>query len=138
MSIADIYESGEQKQNKSHLENLIAIAQVDGHVDETEKELLAKFADRLNIDSNTFNEMMNHAAKYDVIPPIDKVDRYKMLYSLVSLSLADSILDEREVSLLERYAIGLGYKEQQANELINKSIDWVTNNVSFEEAFEKI
>lgn len=138
MSIADIYESGEQKQNKSHLENLIAIAQVDGHVDESEKELLAKFADRLNIDSNTFNEMMNHAAKYDVIPPIDKVDRYKMLYSLVSLSLADSILDEREVSLLERYAIGLGYKEQQANELINKSIDWVTNNVSFEEAFEKI
>ena len=36
MSIADIYESGEQKQNKSHLENLIAIAQVDGNIDETE------------------------------------------------------------------------------------------------------
>ena len=120
MSIADIYESGEQKQNKSHLENLIAIAQVDGNIDETEKVLLAKFADRLNIDRSTFNEMMNHVASYNVIPPFDKVDRYKMLYSLVSLSLADSVLDEKEVSLLERYAIGLGYTEERANELIQK------------------
>ena len=138
MSIADVYESGEQKQNKSHLESLIAIAHVDGNLAETEKTLLEKFARRLSIDSTVFQAMLSGEKRYAINPPIDKMDRYKRLYDLVKISLADSILDDKEVRLLEKYAIGLGYQEEQANDLINKSIKFISNDVDFEEAFEQI
>ncbi len=138
MSIADVYESGEQKQNKAHLENLISVALADGNLDDSEKALLEKFAGRLSISSTTFNEMLKGVDKYAINPPTDKEDRYKRLYNLVSISLADDVLDDKEAKLLSKYAVGLGYREDQANELINKTLKFVTDKVDFETAYEQI
>ena len=138
MSIADVYESGEQKQNKSHLENLIAIALVDGILEDSEKELLQKFANRMSIDQNTFNEMLKGIDKYAINPPVDIEDRYQRLYNLIKISLVDDSIDSKEANLLHRYAIGLGYEESKGDELINKTIKFITDGLDFDAAFDKI
>jgi uncharacterized tellurite resistance protein B-like protein len=138
MSIADFYESGEQKQNKAQLENLISVALVDGNLADSEKELLGKFAKRLSVDNDTFNEMLKGADNYAINPPYDKEERYKRLYNLVKVALADSILDDKEAILLSKYATGLGYSETQSNELISKTLKLVTDGVDFDDAFETI
>lgn len=138
MSIADFYESGEQKQNKSHLENLIAVALIDGNLAEPEKTLLAKFASRLSIDQATFTEMLKGVDKYSINPPIDKEERYKRIYNLVSIALADELVDDKEIDLVSKYAIGLGYSEERANEIINKTLKFVSDKVDFEAAYEQI
>lgn len=138
MSIADFYESGKQKQNKSHLENLISVALVDGSLAETEKILLERFASRLSVDNTTFNEMLKGADKYKMNPPFDKEGRYKRLYNLVSVALADELVDDKEMDLVAKYAIGLGYSEAQATEIINKTLKFVMDKIDFEDAYSQI
>jgi uncharacterized tellurite resistance protein B-like protein len=138
MSIADFYESGAQKINKSQLENLISVALTDGLISEQEQQLLAKFARRLSIDNDTFNEMLKGAEKYAINPPFDKEERYKRLFNLVTISMADDVVDEKEHHLLIRYATGLGYPDDRAEELITNTISMIKNGVDFDSAFEKI
>lgn len=138
MSIADFYESGEQKQNKSHLENLISVALVDGVLADSEKTLLDRFARRLSIDGDTYSEMLKGADKYNINPPINKEERYKRLYNLVSVALADEVVDEKEVALVSKYAIGLGYDQDQAKNVLSKTLKFIVDKVGFEEAFEKL
>lgn len=138
MSIADFYESGEQKQNKAHLENLIAVALVDGKLDTEEKDLLQKFARRMSIDKASFEEMLTGTNDYAMNPPTDKEDRFKRLYNLVKVSLTDDVLDEKEGHLLSRYAVGLGYDVDDSEAIINKTLKLVADNVSFEDALEQI
>lgn len=138
MSIADFYESGEQKQNKAHLENLIAVALVDGKLDSEERELLQKFARRMSIDKASFEEMLAGTNDYAMNPPTDKEDRFKRLYNLVKVSLTDDVVDEKEGQLLSRYAVGLGYDVDDSEAIINKTLKLVADNVSFEDALEQI
>lgn len=138
MSIADFYEGGEQKINKSQLENLISVALTDGVISEHEQELLARFARRLSIDNDTFTEMLKGANRYAINPPFDKEERYKRLFNLVTIAMADDVVDEKEHHLLSRYATGLGYPDDRAEELITNTISMIKNDVDFDTAFEKI
>lgn len=138
MSIADFYESGEQKQNKAQLENLISIALTDGNISEKENILLSKFAKRLSIDKDIFNEMLKGADKYAINPPVDKEERYKRLFNLITVALSDGIVDEKEHSLLAKYATGLGYPDDRATDLIAKTISLIKEGVDFETALDKI
>ena len=58
MSIAQAFESGEQKQNKAHLENLIAVALTDGVIVDSERVLLEKYARRMSISKVALEEML--------------------------------------------------------------------------------
>lgn len=138
MSIADFYEGGEQKLNKSQLENLISVALTDGKVSNEEQQLLAKFARRLSIDDATFNEMLKGADKYAINPPFDKEERYKRLFNLVTMAMVDGVVDDKEHRLLSKYATGLGYQDDRAEELITNTISMIKNGVDFESAYEKI
>lgn len=138
MSIADFYESGGQKINKAHLENLISVALTDGEISEKEQQLLAKFAKRLSIDNDTFTEMLKGASKYAMNPPFDREERYKRLFNLVTIALSDGVVDDKEHFLLSKYATGLGYPDDRAEELITKTITFIKEGVDFDTAFEGI
>lgn len=138
MSIADFYEGGEQKINKSQLENLISVALTDGKISDEEQKLLARFARRLSIDEVTFNDMLKGADKYAINPPFDKEERYKRLFNLVTMAMVDGVVDDKEHGLLSKYAAGLGYEGEQSEELITQTISMIKNGVDFESAFEKI
>ena len=49
MSIAELYETGEQKQHKGHFRNLVMVAKADGVIDENEMALLKKIARQIGI-----------------------------------------------------------------------------------------
>lgn len=138
MSIADFYEGGKQKINKSQLENLISVALTDGKISEQEQELLAKFARRLSIDNDTFTEMLKGADKYAINPPFDREERYKRLFNLVTMAMVDGVVDDKEHKLLSKYATGLGYPDNRAEELITNTISMIKNGVDFDAALEKI
>ena len=46
---------------------------------------------------------------------------------------SDHIIDVKELVLIKKYAIGLGYNSTNANELIQNSIDIYTGGISFNE-----
>ena len=138
MSIAQAFESGEQKQNKAHLENLIAVALTDGVIVDSEKQLLVKYARRMSISDVVFEEMLKGSHNYAMNPPMDKEDRYKRFFHLIEVMLSDNIEGEKQDRLIHSYAIGLGYSEDQTEELYEKTIRFVKDKVDFQDAFKLI
>lgn len=46
---------------------------------------------------------------------------------------SDNRIDAKELGLITKYAIGLGYNSKTANDLIQNSIDIYTGGISFDE-----
>tara|TARA_B100000809_G_scaffold174976_1_gene172270 strand:+ start:175 stop:591 length:417 start_codon:yes stop_codon:yes gene_type:complete len=110
MSIADIFQTGERKKDIGHFRNLVLIAQVDNHVDDTELVLLRKIGMHIGLSYTQIGNIMDDPTAHSVIPPFGKDERYEMIIDLIRMVTADGIIDSREEKLLERFAVQVGYK----------------------------
>ena len=133
MSISELYESGTHKGNLSHFAALAKIAAIDGQINEEEKKLLIRFADKLNIDGNEFNMVIQNPGIYPINPSHSKEERLHRLYDLFKMIFADHEIDEPEAKLIKRYAIGLGCSLEKADILIKKSIAVFSGKIDFED-----
>ncbi|WP_299215141.1 TerB family tellurite resistance protein [uncultured Dokdonia sp.] len=133
MSISELYESGGQKNNIAHFAAIANVAIVDGEANEQEKALLLKFAHKLSIPSDTFDKVIKNPGKYPINPPSVKEERLEYLYDLFKMIFVDHNIDEHEMKIIHRYAIGLGSSSEAADELIKKSIKIFSGNIDFED-----
>ncbi|MGO3236932.1 MAG: TerB family tellurite resistance protein, partial [Psychroflexus halocasei] len=58
--------------------------------------------------------------------------RLEYLYDLLKVIYVDGVMDEVEALLIKRYAIGLGYSEAHAAEILKKSIKLFSGAFSFD------
>ena len=133
MSISELYESGTQKNNIAHFAAIANVAIVDGEANEQEKELLQKFADKLDISQETFKKVIKNPGKYPINPPSVKEERLEYLYDLFKMIFVDHEIDEQEMKIIHRYAIGLGSSSADAAVLIKKSIKIFRGEIDFED-----
>ena len=133
MSISELYESGIQKNNIAHFAAIANIAIVDGATNEQEKAMLLKFANKLDISSETVLEVIKNPGKYPINPPSTKEERLHYLYDLFKMIFADHDIDPQEMKLIQRYVIGLGYSSANAQEVIKKSVKIFKGDFEFEE-----
>ena len=111
MSLADLYQTGERKQDMGHFRNLVLLAQVDGIVDDSELLLLNKIGQRIGLTYTQIGNILDDPKGYNVMPPASKDERYENMIDLIRMVMADSIIDEKEMVLLERFAVQIGYKD---------------------------
>jgi len=123
MSFTDLFESGEHSRNLGHFASIASIAFIDGSLNPEEEELLGRFARKLNITDNEYDEVIKNPAKYPINPPNSSEKRLERMHDLFDMIFADHDIDEEEHALIERYAIGLGYTEVLAQKLIKRSIE---------------
>jgi len=133
MPILDLYEHSEQRKNLAHFATLASLAAVDGVVSPEEKEILDKFAFKLNISDEEYKEVMKEENKYPIQAPSSKEKRLKRLFEFFQMAFADQSLDDGQKKLIERYAIGLGYPPEMAEEMIQKSFDIFCGRIAFED-----
>ncbi|MFD0862950.1 TerB family tellurite resistance protein [Sungkyunkwania multivorans] len=133
MSISEIYESGTQKNNLAHFVAMAGLAAVDGKINEQEHRVLSKFADKLNISEEQFNKIIDHPQDFNFSSPNTKEERLEYLFNLFKVVFADHDIDDQEVSLVRRYAIGLGCTTDMANQIIKKSIRIFRGDIDFED-----
>ncbi|WP_027392442.1 TerB family tellurite resistance protein [Aquimarina latercula] len=133
MSISELYESGTQKNNIAHFAAITKIASIDGEINYEEKELLAKFANKLDINEEQFAEITKNPHKYPIIPANSKEERLMHLFDLFKMIFADHFVDQQEVKLIHKYAIGLGCSEERAKDVIKKSIKIFSGKIDFED-----
>lgn len=133
MSISQIYESGTQKRNVLHFAAMVNMALVDGKVNKAEQEMLNNFSRKLDISEEQYKEMLNNISDYP-LPIVTSIkERFEYIYELFCMIYADHEIDEPEMNLVKRYAIGIGFDDVMAEELIQISIKIFTGKVSFEE-----
>ncbi len=123
MSIINLFQSGEHSRNLGHFAALANIALSDGIIDSKENNLLKRFARRLDITDHEYEKVIKNPAQFPISPPNSAEKRLERFYDLFKMIFADDEIDDEERVLIEKYAIGLGYNEEQAKKLINRSIE---------------
>ncbi|RKR14532.1 tellurite resistance protein TerB [Maribacter vaceletii] len=133
MSFKDLYGNSEHKSNLAHFAAMATLAASDGVISDQEKTLLDRFANKLNISEEEYKEVMKPANKYPIEPPVNSEKRLERLYDLFRIIFSDHFIDDEEMVLLKKYAIGLGYSSEKANKLIERSIAIFSGRIDFED-----
>ena len=133
MSFYELFKKGHQTRNKAHFASIASIAMSDGKISEDEQALLQTLAFKLGVHSSDMAEILNDPAQYPIIPSNSVEERLERMHDLFDMIFSDHKIDEKELVLIKKYAIGLGYNAINANELIQNSIDIYTGGISFNE-----
>lgn len=133
MSFRDLFESGEHQRNLGHFASIANIAAVDGELKEDEVKLLKRFARKLDVSENEYEEVLKDPTKYPINPPNDADRRLERMHDLFEMIFSDHEIDDNERFLVEKYAIGLGYTEELAAKLIKRSIEIYSGGLNLED-----
>lgn len=133
MSFVDLYSSGEHRRNLAHFASIASLAAIDGAVNPQEKVLLDRFARKLDITDAEYAEVMKTENKYPINPPTTSEERLERLYDLFRIIFADHEIDEEEMILIKKYALGLGYKSDAADKLIKRSVEIFGGRIDFDD-----
>lgn len=133
MTIIKAFESGRQHRNISHFAAIARMAAVDGSVNEHEKELLLRFAYKLDIDEADFKEIIKNPDNYPLDPILSREERLECLHDLFRMIFIDHTIDKEEERLINKYAIGLGCSPHRAKEVVRKSIKLFGGDIDFED-----
>lgn len=133
MSFTDLFESGEHSRNVGHFASIANIASIDGAINAEEEKMLKRFARKLDIDETEYNAILKNPTKYPINPPNDAERRLERIHDLFEMIFADHDIDDHERFLIEKYAIGLGYTAEIAQDLIKRSIKIYSGGLSLED-----
>lgn len=121
MSIVDLYESSKHRNNVAHFSAIVNLATVDGDLNEDEQKLVNRFARKLDITEEEYQEILKNSKKYPVVPHINTDDRLERLLDLFKIIYSDHMIDDAERKLVLKYAIQLGFSQEKAEEIILKT-----------------
>jgi uncharacterized tellurite resistance protein B-like protein len=133
MPILDLYNHSEQRRNLAHFAALASLAAVDGEVNPEEKAILDRFANKLNITEAEYREVMKKENKYPVEAPFEMEKRYERLFDFFRLIYSDHAIDQEEMALVRRYAIGVGFSADKADAIIARSVAIFSGRVDFDD-----
>ncbi|NNC84108.1 MAG: TerB family tellurite resistance protein [Flavobacteriales bacterium] len=120
MSLAELFESGEMKEHKGAFRNLVLIAKADGFISEVEKEMLDRMGDFLGLRDDQKADILSNPEKYPINPPVSLQERRERLVDLVRMVMVDGEIDAREMKVLYKCGVGLGYKDTDLPYLVNR------------------
>ncbi|MBD3638796.1 MAG: hypothetical protein HUJ25_15690 [Crocinitomicaceae bacterium] len=111
MSISELFEHGERKQDKGHYRNLLLIANSDGELSSLEEHLLQDIGRDLGLTNEQLADIRNNPDKYPVTPPASRTERFEQMVNLIQMVQADGKVEPAEMKVLERVAIAIGYND---------------------------
>lgn len=133
MSILDLYQSSEHRNNLAHFSAIVNLALVDGEINPEEESKVERFAHKLDISEKEYQEIIQSPKKYPLRTIVSSSDRMERMFDFFKIIFADHIIDEPELEMINRYAIGLGYSSEKAKELIKRSIKIFNGEIDFED-----
>ena len=133
MSFNDMFDSGKHRKNLGHFACLVTLASSNGVISESEEKLLKRFARRLDVDDSEFAEILETPGRYPINPPNNKFERLERLYDLFRIVYIDHQIDEKEDKLLTKYAIGLGFDDDEIVPIIEKSKELFGGVIKYED-----
>jgi uncharacterized tellurite resistance protein B-like protein len=133
MSFIDLYGNSEHRKNVAHFAAIATLAATDGDINVEEMELLNRFAVKLDITEQEYKEVMKKSNKYPIDPPFSSEKRLERLFDLFKIIFVDHGIDDEERVLIKKYAIGLGFSNESADKVIQKSIAIFSGRIDFED-----
>ena len=121
MSLSELYTHRFKSKNRDHFAAIVSLALADGKITKEEQAFINRTAINLEIDEDEVKYIIENIDSYKINPPVLKRERLERLYDLSRMVFADNIADEAEKELMHRLVIGLGFEQNEANSIIEKS-----------------
>lgn len=131
MSILDLFESSEHRNNIAHFAAIVHIAVIDGIINEPEEQVIDSFASVLDITEQEYKDVMRNHTNYPLEPVNNTKKRLCILHDLFTIIYSGHEIDEPELKAIIMYAICLGYSIKKAEEIIEKSINIFSGKIDF-------
>ena len=133
MSFYELFKKGHQTKNKAHFASIASIAMTDGKISEDEQNLLQTLAIKLGVNKSDVATILKNPAQYPIVPSNSADERLERMHDLFDMIFSDQKIDAKELVLIKKYAIGLGYNSSSAKLLIQDSIEIYTGKISYNE-----
>ncbi|MGB5666575.1 MAG: TerB family tellurite resistance protein [Maribacter sp.] len=133
MTILDFYESGEHKSNIAHFAAIVSLATIDGVINNEENKVLKRLAFKLDLSKEEYEPVLKNPNNYPLIPPYSLEKRIERIHDLFNTIYADYKIDDAERGLFLKYAVGLGFSEDEAHKEIEKCIRIYSGKEEFED-----
>lgn len=132
MSFSSLFETGQSARNRSHFAMLVNLAQSSG-LKEEETVMLARYKTVLDISDEDYVEILKNPKNYPVTPPTTSEERIQWLHDLFKIVFADHQMDEKEHVMLRKYATAIGYSDEDALYLVERSIEIFSGHLNLED-----
>lgn len=129
MSIKDLYSSGFVSRNQGHFAAIVRVALSDGKIVEEEKLFLQRLAKKLSIGEVTYAEILEDPTNYPINPPTTYNRRLERLFDLVRIVYVDLDIKEKQITMLERIGVGLGFAPSNVEYIVRKALQLIGDGV---------
>lgn len=110
----------------------------DGIIDAREMEALYRIGrETYGIPADDINNAIRESGISFLIPETLN-EKISLLYHLAEIALSDEDLDETEKTLLRKYALRMGFLEENANEIVGWLLEQVRHKKTLEQVLREI
>ena len=138
MSISDLFDSGFKKRNEDHFASIVRVAMDDGIITDDEKAFLDRLARNLDISESDYKQILKDYQSHPINPPISYDRRLERLYDLSRMVYADHIKGDKQVNLLKKIGIGLGFSPNNVMYVVDKALTLVNDGVDLDTFIDEI
>lgn len=138
MAFLDLFDSGFRRRNQDHFAAIVKVAMSDGVITGQEKKFLDRLAENLHISSSDYETILKDYDSHPVNPPNSYDERLERLYDLARMVYADHYLGERQTAMLVRFAVGLGFRSDNADYIVDKALKLVHAGVDLDTFIHEI
>ncbi len=132
MSFSDLFDSEFKQRNRGHFSSIVRVALTDGKFSPEEKTFLDKLAIRLEISQAEYEEILQDPFKYPINPPYLYERRIERLYDLARIVHVDHHLDYKQVLLLRKIGVGIGFDPENIDQIVDKALQLVETGVDLD------
>ncbi len=134
-----LFETKKTKNLKSHLANLVAIANSDGDFSVAEKRLIFDIGVKNGLSIDEVKKIIKSDGKtIEFKTPDNDAERFDEIYDLVSMMLADGVCSEDEMSNCIELAEKLGFRKAITGVLVRRIVTLQTNSETESKSKEEI
>lgn len=114
------FENEQVKRVKSHIQNLGALAKIDGHVDSSEMKFIISIGKKNGMKAEEVRALLANNNFSNFVLPENDSDRFDQIYDMVEMMLADGIIDDNEMDFCIGMAEKLGFRKAVVGVLVRK------------------
>lgn len=127
MSTDSDFDNSEKR--KSHILNLVKLAQADGKWHENEKKFVASVAKRIGLTDEEHEDLIFYPDRIKFVPAISERERIIILYDLLFMMKMDGKVNQDEEMLCMELGLRLGFNPAMIDEMIQVMKDYTGNQV---------
>lgn len=138
MNLLEYFDSRDKKERMFHILNLLAVAAADGHIDDSEMDIIFKIASRHGLTPAELERIVKRPESISFSPPGNDRARVELMMDMVFVMMVDGEIDKREYALCKVMARTLGFKHQVIDAMIISIIEAINKKDRTEIAIEQL